>query len=515
MKSAIYNCFSERISVFQEFPLLPQGCTLAGYSALIQVHGLKVPTPDSLCAISPKHEVTNKGGWQLYTPRYTPGDTLQAHLTFALKYEGLNLHVLHALFSAIKPDEITRIVQSEPTGSYSRRIWFLYEWLTGSTLPLDDVATGNFVELINSKLQYPGPARDSKRHRVRNNLPGTQAFCPLVRRTETLDELITQNLSSVASRQMGKTHGDWLSRAAAFLLLKDSKASYHIEGESPPHNRLERWGKVIGRAGQRKLSIEELEFLQDEVIPDQRFITPGLRNEGGFIGAHDRITGMPLPDHISANPKDLDSLMGGMIETYALLLNSEYNPVLTAALIAFGFVFIHPFEDGNGRIHRYLIHHVLAETGFVPKGLVFPVSAVILERIEAYKKILEYFSKRRLGLIEWRPSVKNNVEVLNDTRDLYRFFDATKQAEFLFECVAETVNVTLPAEVDYLQKYDQLNSFIKNFLDMPDNKVDLLIRFLVQNGGRLSKRAIGKEFSGLTENERLAIEARYLEIYSG
>lgn len=131
MKSAIYNCFSESISVFQELPLLLQGCTLAGYSALIQ-----------------------------------------AHLTFALKYEGLNLHVLHALFSAIKPDEITRIVQSEPTGSYSRRIWFLYEWLTGSKLPLDDVATGNFVELINSKLQYPWPARDSKRHRVRNNLPG-------------------------------------------------------------------------------------------------------------------------------------------------------------------------------------------------------------------------------------------------------------------------------------------------------------------------------------------------------
>ena len=221
--------------------------------------------------------------------------------------------------------------------------------------------------------------------------------------------------------------------------------------------------------------------MRDEVIPDQRFITPGLRNEGGFIGAHDRITGMPLPDHISANPKDLDSLMGGMIETYALLLNSEYNPVLTATLIAFGFVFIHPFEDGNGRIHRYLVHHVLAETGFVPKGLVFPVSAVILERIEAYKKILEHFSKRRLGLIDWRPSVKNNVEVLNDTRDLYRFFDATKQAEFLF---------------------------------MPDNKIDLLIRLLVQNGGRLSKRAIGKEFSGLTENERLAIGARYLEIYS-
>ena len=103
--------------------------------------------------------------------------------------------------------------------------------------------------------------------------------------------------------------------------------------------------------------------------------------------------------------------------------------------------------------------------------------------------------------------------MLNDTSDLYRFFDATKQAEFLFECVAETVNVTLPAEVDYLEKYDQLSTFIKNFLDMPDNKVDLLIRFLVQNGGQFSKRAIEKEFSKLTDDERQAIETRYRGIF--
>lgn len=514
MKNAIYNRFSEKLSVFQDYPALPEGSSLAGYSALVQAHNLKIPVPDTFSAISPKHQVTKKGAWQLYTPRHMPEDTLKGHLTFALKYEGLDLHILHELFCALDPKEITKIVDSEPTGAYSRRIWFLYEWLTETELPLKDAVKGNFVELVNDKFQYPGPARDSKRHRVRNNLPGTRAFCPLIRRTTQLDQLIAQDLSSVASQKMGKTDRDLLSRAAAFLLLKDSKASYHIEGESPTHNRLERWGKVIGQAGKRKLSIDELEFLQDEVIPDQRFITPGLRNEGGFIGEHDRMTGMPLPDHISANPKDLEYLIGGLLDTYELLLNSEYNPVLTAAVIAFGFVFIHPFEDGNGRIHRYLIHHVLAETTFVPKGLVFPVSAVILDRIETYRKVLEHFSKRRLGLIDWRPTAKNNVEVLNDTKDLYRFFDATFQAEFLFECVAETVNVTLPAEVDYLEKYDQLNTFIKNYVDMPDSKVDLLIRFLVQNGGRFSKRAIEKEFAKLTDEERFAIEERYKQVFA-
>ena len=84
----------------------------------------------------------------------------------------------------------------------------------------------------------------------------------------------------------------------------------------------------------------------------------------------------------------------------------------------------------------------------MPKGLVFLVSAVILERIDDYRQTLEHFSKTRLDLIEWRPTEKNNVEVLNETIDLYRYFYATKQAEFFFECVEETVNKTLPEEVD-------------------------------------------------------------------
>ena len=44
--------------------------------------------------------------------------------------------------------EIIKLVQNEPTGLYSRKIWFLYEWLIDKKLPLDDLTSGNYVEII-------------------------------------------------------------------------------------------------------------------------------------------------------------------------------------------------------------------------------------------------------------------------------------------------------------------------------------------------------------------------------
>lgn len=514
MLMAGYNRKSQSMTVFRAFPILEEGAILAGYAALIADYRLAVPAPDRLCAIGTKHRVRNKDRWRLYTPRHEPKSTLYGHLVFALKYEGIDLAVLKALFDEIDSREVVDIVRAEPTGAYSRRIWFLYEWLRETEIDLEDSARGNYVFLVNGMLQYPGPSRDSRRHRVRNNLPGTREFCPLIRRTEKLDRFIAMDLPRIAKEHIGKTRADLLNRAAAFLLLKDSRASYSIEGESPSHSRIERWGKIIGEAGKRKLSIEELEYLQRAVIADRRFIILGLRVEGGFVGDHDRVTGIPVPVHISARAEDLASLLSGLVETCRLLGDSDYNAVLMAALIAFGFVFIHPFEDGNGRIHRYLFHHILAEKGFVPRGLVFPVSAVILDRIDKYLETLEHYSESRLKLIECRPTNKNNVEILNETIDLYRYFDATRQAEFLFECVQETVNKTLPDEVAYLARHDQFCDFMKHYIDMPDKLVNLLARFLDQNGGTLSKRARDKEFSLLTETEIQVIENKYDEIFS-
>ncbi|WP_160326768.1 Fic family protein [Thiomicrospira sp. WB1] len=401
----------------------------------------------------------------------------------------------------------------EPTSIYARKIWFLYEWLLGTRLHLADAEQGNYTPIVNTKLQYAGPITKVKRQRVDNNLPGNVNFCPLVRRTEKLETFVAKNLSEIAAQKMGACHPDVLSRAAAFLLLADSKASYMIEGEQPSPNRIQRWGRVIAQAGQAPLTLEELERLQDEVIADYRFVMPGFRLEGGFVGHHDRVTGLPLPEHISAKAQDLGGLMQGFLQAYQQLIHSDYPPVLLAAALGFGFVFIHPFEDGNGRLHRYLLHHFLAASGFVKPGVVFPVSAVILERITQYKAVLEAFSKPRLAHIEWKPTLKNNIEVTNDTMDLYRYFDATQQAEFLYECVEQTIQVSLPQEVDYLTRYDRFVTQLKAMLELPDVRLNLLLKFLQQNAGRLSKRALEKEFSKLTFEEVEQIERLYASVF--
>ena len=89
--------FSGPVTVFQE-RRLPERATPAGYAALIEAYGLRVPLPRTLSAIGERHRVVEQGGWRILTPRHAPEATLDGHLTFALKYEGLDLAVLKRLF---------------------------------------------------------------------------------------------------------------------------------------------------------------------------------------------------------------------------------------------------------------------------------------------------------------------------------------------------------------------------------------------------------------------------------
>jgi hypothetical protein len=146
--------------------------------------------------------------------------------------------------------------------------------------------------------------------------------------------------------------------------------------------------------------------------------------------------------------------------------------------------------------------------------MIFPVSAAILQHMDQYRNTLETYSKPLLDHIEWKPTADNNVEVLNATIDLYRYFDATPQAEFLYAQVADTIERIIPEEVEYLLRRDELKRSLDDTYEMPDKTVDLLIRFLVQGNGKLSERALKKEFDGLTKKEVKDIETRFARIFN-
>jgi Fic family protein len=260
--------------------------------------------------------------------------------------------------------------------------------------------------------------------------------------------------------------------------------------------------------------LAELERLQRIVIGDSRFVRLGLRDEGGFVGTHDRQTQEPVPDHVSARPQDLQSLVGGIIEYAERAISGGVDPVIAAAAIAFGFVYVHPFTDGNGRLHRWLVHHALATAGYNPPGVVFPISTAILRRLADYGAVLESYSAPLLSFIDWRPTSDRNVEVLNDTANYYRYFDATAHAEFLYACVEQTVEHDLPNEVRFLEAFDRFAAAVKEIVEMPDRQIERLRGFLEQGKGRLSNRAREREFAALTDAEAVQIEALYAELFT-
>lgn len=496
--------------------LVPGDCRLAGLAALSAALLVEAPLRHLSC-VADRHIRGSRrieGDWHVFDKRYWPGETFADHLTFALRHEPLDLLLLMRILKAVPASVITEYVRSAPTGQPNRRIWFLFEHMTGQSLDLPDAEQVAAVDLLDPEDYVTGQPQISKRHRVRNNLLGVPGFCPVIRRTSRLEKFMAAGLDAQARLTVGRTGGHLLARAASFLLLADSRASFAIEGERPPRSRLERWGRAVMQAGRHPLTLDEILRLHGILIEDTRFVRAGLRPDGVFLGERDH-TGDPLPEFIGARPEDLPDLMRCLIEANDRMRSDGLDPVLQAAATAFGFVYVHPFQDGNGRVHRCLIHHVLAERGFTPPGMVFPVSAVMLDRIDAYRHTLQNHTGPLMPFIDWRTTPDRNVVVLNETADLYRYFDCTEAAEFLYACVQRTVEQDLPREIDYLQRHDEALRRIMATVEMPDRMAEDLVILIRQNNGKLAKRRRQREFEALTDEEVAAIEQIVQEVFEG
>jgi hypothetical protein len=489
----------------------------AGYAALVNRFRLKV-IPNwhqSFVSDGNVHKIDTIMNTvrEIYPAKYWHGSTLGDHLEFAVKYDGTNLAILACIFRVAPPKEMVDYIASKPRGKYVRRLWFLYELLTGTTLPLDDLSTGGYIPLLEPDKYYtitnPKPIR---RQRIYDNLLGNSQFCPIIRRTNCLRTFEEARLSERCQKIVAEYSPLLLKRAMSFMYLKETKSSFEIEHIHPDSTRIERFVTLLQSAEQNDFCTKtKLIDIQNQIVCS-RFQDKDYRRTQIYVG--ESVSWVREKIHfVAPKPEDLPKLMEGLILSHERMNNGNVSAVIHAAAISYGFVFLHPFEDGNGRIHRFLIHNILVRRGFTPSGIIFPVSAMMLNNLVEYDASLESFSRPLMELTDYVLDSEGRMTVRNETAFLYKYNDMTVQTEWLFHLIEQTIETELIDELTYLTHYDQAKKSIQNIVDMPDRKIDLFIQSCILNDGCLATKKRKRHFEFLTDSEITEMEKVIQSIY--
>jgi len=435
------------------------------------------------------------------------------HIEFALKYDDLNLAFIKEVFATLGHQTIADYIKVNPNRKYSRIIGFLYEF-TGIKAIEVNVTTTNYEDVLDASRYVTGSITKISKWKVNNNLLGSKEYCPIIRRTTELRELLDWNIQEALERLKHEYSPVIFKRASYYLYKKESKSSSEIEQEEPPQDRMDKFIALLEEAGQKSfeesLSEEELVRIQN-IIVDPRYIDDGFRNFQNYVGQTMRDYTQKI-HYVCPPPQFVKPLMKGLVDLNKK--NGLTASIIKATMVSFGFVYIHPFEDGNGRIHRFLIHDILVRDGIVPNSTILPVSAQILANINQYDATLELLSKAIAQKVKYDISDSGEMTVHNapDIETLYRYPDLTNHTIFLAKAIQSTITKDIPEELLFLQCYDELKSNIQGIVDMPDNKVDRMIIFLHQNKGKLSSRK-RKFYKELTDNEIEQMEQAYKQIF--
>ena len=487
---------------------LQAGERYTGAAGLKQRLGLNTPDPvvisivgagEKMQVVEPTRTINR------YRAKQDYGDSAVMDLKFALRYEPVDLCILRLAFEKIDKNELADWIKGEPNGAYARRAWFFYEWLTNDQLPVPDASIGNYVPALDAEthIVLPQGVR-SKRHRVIDNLLGAPALCPMVRKTRKIADLQASGIQAEAANFIQNCDPQTLARAIQYLHTKETKGTFELEKETASGSKAERFIDALRGVRDFDPGSEAEQTRLQNIIVDPRYAAKGWRDFQNYVGETTYNHQYDTVHFICPKPEDVRPLMEGFAKLVERLRGGGVDPVLAAAVVAFAFVVIDPFDDGNGRIHRYLIHHVLSEAGFTPPGVVFPVSAAMVRTWAEYDLALERFSRPAMRHIEWgwRDGGADGPQIVvtNRTDHLYRYFDATPQAEYLYEQVIDTVRRDLKEEIAFIAAFDRAYRAVTERIDLPNRKAGLLVKLAMRNG-RIGQDKREKLFPELTAAE--------------
>lgn len=485
-----------------------------GYRWLAQQYGVSPVQPlHTESQIGPSRRTLEASGItsEVYSASARPADSLAAHLTFALKHEGVQLEFLARLFAAAPEADVAAWVNSERTGQYARRAGFLWEWLNGRELQgVAPVTAGNYVDALDpEKHLVSTAAANNTRWRVRDNMPGTPEFCPTVRRTALVREAERYDCAAQLDALQAEYGADVLMRSAVWLTVKESRASFQIEHEENKKDKIQRFAAVMERrCGElpNPLRPEVLADLQREVIGDRSTLaTFGLRQSPVFVGETSNY--QEAVHYVAPHWDALEPMLHGMEEFIERTKGA--SAIARAAVTAFGFVYIHPLADGNGRIHRFLINDMLRRDGAVPRPFILPVSATITNKAQnraQYDATLEVLSKPFMArysslyefdghIREYTDKIKSNFVFTgyDDALPTWRYPDLTSHVEYLAHLIDDTIRLEMNNEAKLLRTWDRARSAVKEAVEGPNTDIDRIIRAIQGHGGQISGKLV-KEF---------------------
>ena len=223
-----------------------------------------------------------------------------------------------------------------------------------------------------------------------------------------------------AIRRLNSVAQPALAPLARLLLRTESIASSKVEGMqlgvrelARAEARMETGGKagptaleVMANIGAMELAVQEAaavpQFGPDQILAIHRRLMerePNPRIAGRFRTGQNWIGGNDYnpcgADFVPPPREHLDGLIADLCEA----INDELLPPLVqAALVHAQFETIHPFDDGNGRTGRALIHVVLRRRG-IAGAYVPPISVVLANARERYIAGLTGF--RGDGVEKW------------------------------------------------------------------------------------------------------------------
>jgi Fic/DOC family len=468
---------------------------MIGYEFLLSRIPLRMPPLSRPARVKPVTRVEDMPDL-LAVPRHAaPGDeaTVLDHVLFALKREPIQLAILHEALRLVAAEELVRALTAQRTGSYLRKAAFVWEKANAQTLPLAwDTTGGNYVDFFGPDKYYTGPLWErSQRYRVNFNGIGPYEFCPVVERDAALEQRGQDVLDRLRAWVANPANAQLVDRVMNWAYLSETRDTYAIENEAPSPDKERAFLRAMEHLRDRTpLSEAYLVGLQNVVITNDLKLEHGFRNRQNWLqrGGH----GALAVRYVPPAPEHLGALMDGLIRM-ANARTGDVPPLVRAALVSFGFVFMHPFMDGNGRVSRLLAHHSLNFTEVLPtiggQPAILPLSVAMKRNEKDYLAALEAFSTPARQL--WDVTSIADSEFVFDYKSspmTYAHWSAQAAAAFVTTCAELALEQSLIDETFYIQAYDRAYERIDRAFDLPNRTINLLIQWIRQNNNRLPER---------------------------